>query len=83
MASDDAMVLKDWATQEEFAAANGLSVQIVARLRKAKDGLPYRRFGKRVMIHIPTAREWMLKGLITPNPSRSPSRVPAPAGGAR
>ena len=24
------------------------------------DGLPYTRIGSRILIHIPTAREWML-----------------------
>lgn len=83
MAIESAKIIDEWATEDDFAAANNLTKRSVARLRAKKNGLPFRRFGKRVMIHVPTAREWLLKGLIRPNPERPISRVPSPKAGGR
>jgi hypothetical protein len=34
------------------------------------DGLPYVKLGQRRLIHVPSAREWLLKKLRRPNPER-------------
>lgn len=67
-------LIDEWQYEDDFAASNGLSKRQVARLRKNVDGLPYAVLGKRVIVHVPTARDWLMKRLITPNPSRGARR---------
>ncbi|WP_131803260.1 hypothetical protein [Mesorhizobium sp. LCM 4576] len=66
----DYNIFDEWPTETEFAKANGLTKRQVARMRSRKDGLPFAKRGKEIIIHVPTAREWLKKRLITPNPSR-------------
>jgi hypothetical protein len=72
--SDDitkARILDEWVPEPAFAKANGISPRTVARYRKEKNGLPYSYMGGRVVIHLPSAREWLMKRLIRPNSTRS------------
>jgi hypothetical protein len=34
-------------------------------------GLPFVRLGNRTLVHVPTAREWLLGRMQRPNPRRS------------
>jgi hypothetical protein len=63
-------MIDGWQYEDDFAASNGLSKRQVARLRKTVDGLPYAFLGREIIIHVPTAREWLLKRLHRPNPTR-------------
>jgi hypothetical protein len=40
-------------------------------MRAAPNGLPYAVFAKRIIIHLPTAREWLQARMVKPNPRRS------------
>jgi hypothetical protein len=42
----------------------------VVRWMKMPDGLPYTVLGNQKLIHIPTAREWLLRRMRNPNPRR-------------
>lgn len=66
----DHNILNDWPTEDEFAQANGLTKRQVARWRSKPDGLPYAKRGREIIIHTPTAREWLMKRLHHPNPTR-------------
>lgn len=46
----------------------------VRRWMDAPDGLPYVRMGNRLMIYIPTAREWLLRRVKQRNPRRGPGK---------
>jgi hypothetical protein len=32
------------------------------------DGLPYSRIGNRILVHVPTARQWIFSRMRKPNP---------------
>jgi hypothetical protein len=53
-------LLTDFADLEPFAAQVGRDPRTVRRWMNEPDGLPYTKIGSRILIHIPTAREWML-----------------------
>jgi hypothetical protein len=42
----------------------------VRRWLDQPDGLPYTRAGCRILIHVPTAREWLMSNLKRRNPRR-------------
>jgi hypothetical protein len=43
----------------------------VRRWMDQPDGLPYTRLGNRILVHIPTAREWLLGRVKRRNPRRA------------
>jgi hypothetical protein len=43
----------------------------VRRWLDQPNGLPYARAGNRILIHVPTAREWLLASLKRRNPRRA------------
>ena len=47
--------------ETDFAREHELNVATVRRYRNQPDGLPFARFGGKVYIHIPGAREWLAK----------------------
>jgi hypothetical protein len=55
---------------EPFAATVNREPRTVRRWMSGPDGLPYTRIGNRVLIHIPTAREWLFSRMRHPNPRR-------------
>lgn len=55
-------LLDDFLDLEPFAAGT------VRRWMNQPDGLPYTRLGNRVLVHIPTARDWLLKRMRRPAP---------------
>jgi hypothetical protein len=54
-------LLTDFADLEPFAAQVSRDPRTVRRWMNEPDGLPYTKIGSRILIHIPTAREWMLR----------------------
>ena len=63
--------LDDFADLEPFAAKVGRDPRTVRRWLNQPDGLPFTRLGNRILIHIPSAREWMLGRMRRPNPRRA------------
>ena len=55
---------------EPFATEVKRNPRTVRRWMNEPAGLPYTRLGNRILIHIPTAREWMLSGIHRPNRRR-------------
>jgi hypothetical protein len=43
----------------------------VRRWMNQPDGLPYTRIGNRILIHIPTARDWIFKRMRKPAARRT------------
>jgi hypothetical protein len=69
--------LDDYADVEPFAKVLNRHPRTLHRLMHEPDGLPHVRIGKRVLIHIPTAREWLLSRMKRPNPRRGSRRLRA------
>lgn len=63
-------LLADFADLEPFAVEVKRDPRTVRRWMNQPDGLPFTRIGNRVLIHIPTARQWMLDRMRRPNPRR-------------
>jgi hypothetical protein len=63
-------VLADFLDLEPFATQVARHTRTVRRWMDEEDGLPYTRIGNRILIHVPTAREWMLGRMRRPNPTR-------------
>ncbi len=61
--------LTDYAEVDPLAAEVKRHPRTVRRWMQEPDGLPYVRLGNRILIHIPTAREWLLKRMKYPNPT--------------
>ena len=51
--------LDDYLDLEPFAAEVNRHPRTVRLWLNKPDGLPYARIGNRILIHIPTAREWL------------------------
>jgi hypothetical protein len=52
-------LLKDFLDLDPFAAEINRHPRTVRRWLDQPNGLPYTRMGNRILIHVPTAREWM------------------------
>jgi hypothetical protein len=63
--------LKDFADLEPFAAECKRNPRTIRRWMREPDGLPYTTIGNRILLHIPTAREWILRRMRRPNVRRS------------
>jgi hypothetical protein len=63
-------LLSDYLDLELFAEEVDRDPRTVRRWMNEPDGLPYTRLGNRILIHIPTAREWLFKRMRRPNPRR-------------
>lgn len=55
----DTGLLSDFIGLETFAKEVARDPRTVRRWLDEPHGLPYTRIGNRILIHIPTAREWM------------------------
>jgi hypothetical protein len=53
-------LLDDWIKMEDFARDIKRHPRTVRRWMLEPDGLPYTRLGKTPIIHMPTARQWLL-----------------------
>jgi hypothetical protein len=60
--------LTDYLDLEPFAAEVDRDPRTVRRWLNQPDGLPFTRIGNRILIHIPTAREWLFARMRHPNP---------------
>jgi hypothetical protein len=67
-------LLEDCLELEAFARDIKRHPRTVKRWMLEPDGLPYTRLGKTPIIHVPTARQWLLGRLRTPNPRRHAAR---------
>jgi hypothetical protein len=65
--------LTDYVEVDPFAAQVKRHPRTVRRWMRQPDGLPHTRLGNRILIHVPTAREWLLSKMKYPNP-RQPER---------
>jgi hypothetical protein len=63
---DDCLELEEFARREVKRHP-----RTVKRWTRGPDGLPYTSLGKTIIIHIPTAREWMLGRMRRPNQRRT------------
>jgi hypothetical protein len=68
-------LLEDFIDIEPFAAQVKRDPRTVHRWMNAPDGLPYARIGNRLLIHVPSARDWLLGKLRRPNPPRRGARL--------
>jgi hypothetical protein len=69
-------LLDDFLDLDPFAAEVKRHPRTVRRWLDQPRGLPYTRIGNRILIHIPTAREWMLGRMRNRNP-RTKRREPS------
>jgi hypothetical protein len=60
--------LVDYLDLEPFAKEVDRDPRTVRRWLNKPDGLPYTRIGNRILIHIPTARDWLFARMKHPNP---------------
>jgi hypothetical protein len=63
-------LLADYAELEPFAAVVKRNPRTVVRWMNEPNGLPFAKIGNRRLIHIPTARAWLLSRVRKPNPRR-------------
>jgi hypothetical protein len=52
-------LLQDFLDLDPFAAEVKRNPRTVRRWLDEPNGLPYTRIGNRILIHVPTAREWI------------------------
>ena len=71
MSSPTTELLDDCLEIEAFAHTIKRHPRTVIRWMREPDGLPYTRLGKTPLIHVPTAREWLLSRMRHPNQRRS------------
>ena len=64
-------LLADYVDLEEFAADVDRDPRTVRRWMNQPAGLPFTRLGNRILIHVPTAKDWMLGRMIYPAQRRS------------
>ena len=69
--------LHDFVDLEPFAADAGRHPRTVRRWMDKPGGLPYTRIGNRILIHVPTAREWLMSRIQRRDPPRRQRRQAA------
>jgi hypothetical protein len=70
MSSTTTGLFDDCLELEAFARQVKRHPRTVKRWMLEPDGLPYTWLGNRTIVHVPTARAWMLGRLRRPNPRR-------------
>jgi len=68
-------LLDDYIALDPFAAEVGRDPRTVRRWMDEPNGLPYTRIGCRILIHIPTARDWLQSRMHNPNPLKKSRRT--------
>jgi hypothetical protein len=63
-------VLHEFEDIEPFAVQVKRKPRTILRWMNEPNGLPYTKIGNRRLIHIPTARRWMMERMHFPNPER-------------
>jgi hypothetical protein len=72
MSSTIPKLLDGWLELDDFARDEvERHPRTVARWMREPGGLPHTRLGNRTIIHIPTAREWLLGRMRRPNSRRN------------
>ena len=66
-------LLSDYLDLEPFAKEVNRNPRTVRRWLNQPGGLPYTRIGNRILIHIPTAREWIFSRMRKPHRPRTRS----------
>jgi hypothetical protein len=64
-------LLEGYLDLEAFAKEVGRDPRTARRWTKEPDGLPFTRIGNRILIHVPTARDWIFGRMRTPNARRA------------
>jgi hypothetical protein len=72
-------ILDDFMDLEPFAAEVDRDPRTVRRWMNQPNGLPFTRLGNRLLIHVPTARDWMLSRMRRPNPRAGTPRRRSPS----
>ena len=72
-------LLEDYLDLAPFAAEIDRHPRTVRRWMDEPNGLPFTRIGNRILIHIPTAREWIFGRMRRPAPRRTPRTTQADA----
>jgi hypothetical protein len=62
-------LFEDYVDLALFADNVDRDPRTVRRWMRGPNGLPYTRIGNRILIHIPTARDWIFRRMRRPNPS--------------
>jgi hypothetical protein len=70
----DNNLLADFLDLGPFAHEVGREPRTVRRWMDEPDGLPFTRIGNRILVHVPTAREWILGRMRHPAPRRAERR---------
>jgi hypothetical protein len=60
-------LLEGFLDLEPFAKEVDRNPRTIRRWLDSADGLPYTRIGNRILIHVPTAREWIFGKMRKPN----------------
>jgi hypothetical protein len=68
-------ILAGYVDVPQFAAEAQKHPRTVVRWMDAENGLPFVQLGSRRLIHVPTAREWLLRKMRWPNPTRRSVRA--------
>ena len=63
-------ILDDYVELEDFAAEVKRTPRTIDGWTKQPDGLPYVQYGYLKLLHVPTAREWLLNRMQQPNKRR-------------
>jgi hypothetical protein len=66
-------VLDDYLDLVPFAAEVDRDPRTVRRWMDQPDGLPFTRIGNRILVHVPTARDWIFGRMRHPAPRRGQS----------
>jgi hypothetical protein len=67
-------LFEDFLDLTPFSKEVNRSPRTVRRWLEQRDGLPYTRLGNRILIHVPSARDWLLGRMRGRNPSRRQRR---------
>jgi hypothetical protein len=67
-------LLDDCVDLQSFARGLNRHPRTVRRWMNEPNGLPYTWMGKTTIIHVPTARAWLLSRMRRPNPRRAGAR---------
>jgi hypothetical protein len=67
--------LEDYVGVAPFAAELKKHPRTIVRWMNAENGLPFVQLGNRKLVHLPTAREWLLNKIRRPNPARQRRRM--------
>jgi hypothetical protein len=67
-------LLEGFLDLEPFSKEVKRSPRTVRRWLDQRNGLPYTRFGNRILIHVPTARDWIFGRMRGRNPPRKQRR---------